>query len=200
MGKPLPHQSKTSQTEGTLVQTSTPTPDTTASTQRRGKIARLPRDIREQLNTRLDDGEDADQILSWLNALPAVQKAIATHFNGQPISPQNLSAWRKGGFQEWLFQTDYLDSAFHMREHIQELQKEIDADTPRRVLPLNGRLHGQPSGRPFYRLHGQVGRFSHSRPSSPDENRHDHFEIAGRLPQIRTRRSGNSAIALEGPA
>ncbi|HEX3718046.1 MAG TPA: hypothetical protein VH595_08765 [Verrucomicrobiae bacterium] len=112
------------------MQTSASTPDTTASTQRRGKIARLPREIREQLNTRLDDGEDAAQILSWLNALPAVQKAMANHFNGQPISPQNLGAWRKGGFQEWLFQTDYLDSAFHMREHVQELQKEIDADTP----------------------------------------------------------------------
>ncbi len=39
-------------------------------TTRTGKIARLPRDLREQVNRRLQDGEPAEPLLAWLNAQP----------------------------------------------------------------------------------------------------------------------------------
>jgi hypothetical protein len=96
--------------------------------QRRGKIARLPRSIRDQLNVRLDDGQDADQILPWLNDLPEVREVLAKHFNGANISPQNLSGWRQGGFQEWLLHRQYLDSAIHMTEHVERLDNEFSTN------------------------------------------------------------------------
>jgi hypothetical protein len=69
---------------------------------RNGKIARLPRAIRDQLNQRLDDGDDGQALVHWLNTLPEVQKCLAEHFAGRPISEQNLSEWKAGGFQQWL--------------------------------------------------------------------------------------------------
>src|SRR5947209_2607605 len=49
-----------------------------------GKIARLPHDIREQLNHRLQDGLKAKPVLAWLNALPEVQATLKTEFDGHP--------------------------------------------------------------------------------------------------------------------
>ena len=71
-------------------------------TTRRGKIARLPLPIREELNTRLCNGEPGTDVLPWLNGLPAVQEVLAAHFKGKPIAPCNLSEWRKGGYADWL--------------------------------------------------------------------------------------------------
>ena len=69
---------------------------------RNGKIARLPREIREQLNIKLDDGMEAGPILEWVNELPETKKVVAELFEGKPINPQNLSDWRQGGYQDWL--------------------------------------------------------------------------------------------------
>jgi hypothetical protein len=96
---------------------------------RRGKIARLPRLVREQLNIRLDDAQEAAEILPWLNDLPEVRQFISRHFNGTPISPQNLSAWRQGGFHEWLLHRELLDSASHMREHVEEFQQALASES-----------------------------------------------------------------------
>jgi hypothetical protein len=108
------------------MQTTTDQPQPTLS-HRRGKIARLPRAVRDHLNLRLDDGEEADQILPWLNDLPEVRQIIAERFNNIPVSPQNLSAWRQGGFQEWLMHRQLLDGAEHMREHVHELYDTLGA-------------------------------------------------------------------------
>src|SRR5215471_10577074 len=70
-------------------------------TMRNGKIARLPQQIREQLNQRLDDGESSETLLPWLNSLPKTQAVLAKHFASRPIQKQNLSEWRQGGFREW---------------------------------------------------------------------------------------------------
>jgi hypothetical protein len=61
------------------------------SDRRTGNIAQLPRAVRDRLNQMLDDGCRYQQIIAWLNS------------NGHPgIKPNNLTEWRKGGFQEWL--------------------------------------------------------------------------------------------------
>jgi hypothetical protein len=67
-----------------------------------GKIARLPRNIRDELNQRLENGEPADAILPWLNALPEVQAMLADQFAASPVNQQNLTNWRHGGYQYWL--------------------------------------------------------------------------------------------------
>jgi len=69
---------------------------------RNGKIARLPRAIRDQLNRRLDDGEPGTRLVEWLNGLPEVQAVVAAEFGGKPIREQNLSEWKGGGYREWL--------------------------------------------------------------------------------------------------
>ena len=70
-------------------------------TSRRGKIARLPLPVREELNTRLLNGEEAKTVLLWLNALPAVQEILAAKFKNKPVAECNLSEWRKGGYMDW---------------------------------------------------------------------------------------------------
>jgi hypothetical protein len=71
-----------------------------------GKIARLPKEIREQLNRRLEDGERGKDIVQWLNTLPEVQKVITEQFAGHAIREQNLSDWRNGGYLDWLRHQD----------------------------------------------------------------------------------------------
>jgi hypothetical protein len=73
---------------------------------RKGKIARLPSALREQVNQRLDDGQPGSVILPWLNGLKDVQEVLAAHFDGAAVNEQNLSDWRQGGFQDWLGRQD----------------------------------------------------------------------------------------------
>lgn len=72
------------------------------SPSRSGKIARLPHDLRDQLNRRLQNGEQSDTILPWLNNLPETKTLLAAEFDSHPINRQNLSEWRKGGYRDWL--------------------------------------------------------------------------------------------------
>jgi hypothetical protein len=81
------------------------------STTRTGKIARLPQAVREQLNQRLYAGETGRSLLAWVNALPEVRAVLAAEFRGQPINDPNLTAWRQGGYQEWLLQCEARDLA-----------------------------------------------------------------------------------------
>ena len=66
-----------------------------------GKIARLPREIRQTLNLRLREGDNGHILVAWLNSLPEVQAILAAQFGGAPIREQNLSEWRKGGYRDW---------------------------------------------------------------------------------------------------
>ncbi len=68
---------------------------------RTGKIARLLDELRRELNERLQDGEAGTELLEWLNGLPAVKRVLKQQFAGVPISAQNLSDWRQGGYEEW---------------------------------------------------------------------------------------------------
>jgi hypothetical protein len=64
---------------------------------RNGKIARLPKVIREELNQRLDNGEQGGPLLKWLNSLPKVLALMTAEFGGKPVNKQSLSEWRRGG-------------------------------------------------------------------------------------------------------
>ncbi len=68
---------------------------------RNGKIARLPKAIREELNRRLENGGLGVRLVEWLNALPEVKAVLAGEFNGRAISEQNLSEWKAGGYCDW---------------------------------------------------------------------------------------------------
>jgi hypothetical protein len=96
---------------------------------RNGKIARLPREVRDVLNRRLDNGEQGGSLLAWLNALPAVSAVLARDFGGNAISKQNLCEWRAGGFAEWQARQETLDQA-----------RELAADAAEITAATDGRL------------------------------------------------------------
>lgn len=73
---------------------------------RRGKIARLPLAVREELNKRLQEGQTGRKILPWLNSLAEVKTILGEDFEGLAVNDQNLSDWRRGGYQDWLKKTD----------------------------------------------------------------------------------------------
>jgi len=82
---------------------------------RNGKIARLPQSIREQINRRLQNGDEGKQIVEWLNALPEVTAQLAAEFDGQPINEPNLSHWKLGGYRDWEAQQEALEAVRRFR-------------------------------------------------------------------------------------
>jgi hypothetical protein len=94
---------------------------------RTGKIARLPNQIRAELNQRLQDGQDGPRLLDWLNALPEVQETLEESFDGAPITKQNLSEWRAGGFPAWQIRQELIDHACTLYDADQELNDDVDA-------------------------------------------------------------------------
>ena len=66
-----------------------------------GKIARLPKPLREELNLRLEAGVHYRHLTGWLNHLPEVQAILARDFEGRPINKVNLHSWANGGFLHW---------------------------------------------------------------------------------------------------
>ncbi len=97
---------------------------------RNGKIARLPRKVRNQLNERLERSEPGPQLLEWLNALPEARNVVKDHFAGVPISKQNLSEWRQGGFEEWLARHNLCEDA----RDVKQLAEEMDDEDSHMVL------------------------------------------------------------------
>ena len=88
---------------------------------RHGKIARLPRRVRDQVNVRLEDGEAGVKIVEWLNAMPEVKEVLAESFGGRPINEQNLSDWKQGGYEEWLRNRETMDLARQLTDSADEL-------------------------------------------------------------------------------
>ncbi len=89
---------------------------------RNGKIARLPRDIRNQLNRRLQDGEPGIRLVEWLNSLPEVRQVLAEDFGGRDVNEQNLSEWKQAGYQEWLVRQETLACARELAADAKELK------------------------------------------------------------------------------
>ena len=90
---------------------------------RTGKIARLPREIRNQLNRRLEDGQPGVQLVTWLNSLPEVQAVLKAEFEERPISEQNLSEWKTGGYRDWVLQQETIELVRHMDADSDELSQ-----------------------------------------------------------------------------
>src|SRR5581483_8167837 len=77
---------------------------------RQGKIARLPFEVREELNQQLLDNRNGPAILNWINAKCALRGQAA-------ITAQNLSEWRAGGFAEWLQKHDKVQRTKSLAEY-----------------------------------------------------------------------------------
>jgi hypothetical protein len=103
---------------------------------RTGKIARLPRQIREQLNRRIEDGEPGVKAVEWLNEQPEVRAVLKAEFADREVSEQNLSEWKRGGYPEWLKQQEDLALARELAENADELTQVTGESFADMVSPL----------------------------------------------------------------
>jgi hypothetical protein len=94
---------------------------------RNGKIATLPSDIRDQLNWRMENGEQGNDLLAWLNGLPEVKERVKGSLDGRPVSKQNLSQWRLGGFREWHLHNELRHQAYNLTEHAENIEDSVDS-------------------------------------------------------------------------
>ncbi len=101
---------------------------------RNGKIARLPGGIRSELNARMENGEETESLLAWLNGLPVAQEMLKAKFEGAPLNKQNLSEWRLGGFREWQLRQEWLEQAKVLEDAVEEIDQEMEAQSLPRLL------------------------------------------------------------------
>src|SRR3954470_19929663 len=66
---------------------------------RRGKVARLPKVLRDQINLMIRDGHSYKHILETIKNLPDA--------TGLRITGQNLCRWKSGGYLDWLAQQEW---------------------------------------------------------------------------------------------
>lgn len=104
---------------------------------RTGKIARLPLAVREELNLRLLDNENGQDILAWLNDLDVTKEVITRSFAGEPISDANLSLWRTGGFAEWLKEQEHVQEVKRLSEYSLKLAKAAGGNLSKGMLAAN---------------------------------------------------------------
>lgn len=107
---------------------------------RNGKIARLPKAVRGELNRRLADGEPGKRLVAWLNSIPEVRTVLAAEFAGRPITENNLSEWKSGGFREWERQQELLATARTLTEQADELRESAGRLTDHLATVLTVRL------------------------------------------------------------
>jgi hypothetical protein len=93
-----------------------------------GKIARLPKKIRDELNRRLEDAWTGPKLVAWLNTLPAVQRVMRDQFRGQPVTEQNLCHWREGGYADWLRHQETQAQMRWMVERSDDVDEEENGD------------------------------------------------------------------------
>lgn len=101
---------------------------------RNGKIARLPKAIRDRLNQQIQDGVLGKDLVRWLNGLNEVQDMLLANFNANQITEQNLSEWKQGGYQDWLAHQERRDWA----RRVGDEAADLDADAG--LMPLMERI------------------------------------------------------------
>ena len=91
---------------------------------RTGKIARLPRDLREQVNTALRDGATAAHVSALIDQ---AKTNGAKNGDGSEIeipNDQNVTNWREGGYADWLREQERLEGLQAKREFALELVRQ----------------------------------------------------------------------------
>ncbi|HEY3761249.1 MAG TPA: hypothetical protein VGN23_05835 [Verrucomicrobiae bacterium] len=89
---------------------------------RNGKIARLPKHVRDELNRRLRDGEEGKKLVEWLNIQESVREVLKDKFAGRAITEQNLSEWKNGGYVEWVQDEETCERVCHLAERAGDLE------------------------------------------------------------------------------
>ncbi len=107
---------------------------------RKGKIAKLPFAIREEVCRRLRDGE-GQEMLPWLNDLPDTKRIMAERFKGEPITPQNLSEWRAGGYHDWLDDQEEVERIERLAEFADKMARASGGELGEKAISIaTGRI------------------------------------------------------------
>jgi hypothetical protein len=72
----------------------------------------------------MEQGKQGKELLDWLNSLPEVKDSIKS--DGNPISRQNLSEWRQGGYREWSLHFNFCRQAARLEEHTDQAEDTVD--------------------------------------------------------------------------
>jgi hypothetical protein len=114
----------------------------------KGKIARLSFELRQKLNQRMRDGDPDVDLVEWLNGLQEVKAALSgASFGGRmktraQITAQNLSEYRKGGYQDWLDNQDKVDRAHKLAELSYELASASGGNVSETIVRVTaGRIY-----------------------------------------------------------
>lgn len=94
------------------------------SNRRNGKIARLPKEIRDVVNLMLADGATADVVIAKLEGMLANGAKGA---DGEPIeipNDQNITNWFQGGHQDWLAEQKRLEDMRFKREMAMDIVRQ----------------------------------------------------------------------------
>ncbi|MGZ4987130.1 MAG: hypothetical protein ACXWBP_03720 [Limisphaerales bacterium] len=81
----------------------------TSSRHRRGYIARLPKTLRDKVNTMLDDGSTYASIVAELEKSTTPPLPF-------PVNEDNVRTWKAGGYQDYLRRQDWKDTLGQRQE------------------------------------------------------------------------------------
>ena len=88
---------------------------------RKGNVARLPKILRDKVNTMLDDGATYSEIVEEL-------KKSTNPPLPHSVNEDNIGNWKAGGFQDWLKQRENAERFGSDIEHVEDLLSKSNAD------------------------------------------------------------------------
>jgi hypothetical protein len=94
-----------------------------------GKVARLPKHLRDQINHGLLDGLSYPDIIERLGE------------PGNDLKPDNLSEWKKRGYPSWLLGQAFLEQTRLRQEITQEMVQDFDGTQVNHAALQLGTLH-----------------------------------------------------------
>ena len=122
-----------------------------------GKIARLPKTVRDQINNWLMDG------LSY----PDIIDRLGEH--GKELKPNHLYEWKKRGYHDWLIERDWLE----------RLSSKAEFSSDILAAPDSSNLHEAGLRIAASQMFDQLMRFTAASPESPESAGHP--EVFARL-------------------
>lgn len=90
---------------------------------RTGKIARLPKDLRDAVNLALRDGATAAAVRAIVEQAKAHGAKNGDGSEIEPPDDQNVTNWRQGGYQDWLDEQQRLEDMRFKNELALEIVK-----------------------------------------------------------------------------
>ena len=86
----------------------------------------MPRDTRQILGERIEDGVPNKELVKWLNESTVVKGILELRFGGRAITEQNLSEWKQTGHVEWRRREERRALALQLTEQRDEEALEPD--------------------------------------------------------------------------